>query len=525
MHRLTTALVLTLLLATADRVAGDGASSLAGNWKFVLPLEPSSPPMWLLQLTQKEGRWAGAVISRSEEKPKVSEATLSGLSVESNFIRFTLRTSGQLLRFEGQLPKEAGAPILGSVTFGSDSEAARLEPTTLTSLDRFAVSREVLARQKDGPEVVRAAMTLLATASEKKAKPEEVRAWADRAIRGAEPYGSRYRRDTVLTVAEKIAEQEPIAAEALPFARQAEGLVTDKDSVSLQKRTLDVLAVALERAGKADEARKTQARAEALDFAIKPKPYDGPRGGRVALVELFTGAQCPPCVGADLAFDGLGKTFKPSEVVRLEYHLHIPGPDPLTCPDGLARQALYGEAVEGTPTMFINGRRMASVGGSRFDAPDTYTDLAGILEGVVEERAKAAVKVTAMRKGNQIDIKADVSDLSQTGDNVRLRLALVEDEVAYTGRNGISSYQSVVRAFPGGADGVPLKDKAGSTKVSVDVETVRKELMTYLDKYAAEKPFPSKARPLELKKLSVVAFVQNDETGEILQAARADAGE
>jgi len=34
--------------------------------------------------------------------------------------------------------------------------------------------------------------------------------------------------------------------------------------------------------------------------------YVRPKGrtGRMVLAELFTGAGCPPCVGADLAFDG-----------------------------------------------------------------------------------------------------------------------------------------------------------------------------------------------------------------------------
>ena len=144
---------------------------------------------------------------------------------------------------------------------------------------------------------------------------------------------------------------------------------------------------------------------------------------------------------------------------------------------------------------------------------------------MVEQPAKAAIKLTATRKGEQVEIKADVSDLEETGDTVRLRLALVEDEVAYTGRNGISGYQNVVRSFPGGAGGTPLKTKTSTKTATVDVDALRKELTAYLDKFAAETPFLTKARPLDLKKLSVVAFIQNDETGEVLQAAQAEVAE
>ena len=59
----------------------------------------------------------------------------------------------------------------------------------------------------------------------------------------------------------------------------------------------------------------------------------------MALVELFTGAQCPPCVAADIAFDAEAvKSYKAADVVLLQYHLHIPGPDPLTNADSEKRQ-------------------------------------------------------------------------------------------------------------------------------------------------------------------------------------------
>jgi hypothetical protein len=525
MRRVSITLLSALLLAAAGDAAGDASAPPAGNWKFVLPLNATARPLWIIKLAQKDGSWSGDVISRSEDEPKAPRATLSDLVVAGNTLRFTLRTPAQVLRFEAKLPKEAGATVLGSVVVGNDVMPAQLEPTTLTSLDCFTVSRDLLARQKGGTDVTKAALTLLAGSAEQKAKPEEVRAWADRAINGAQPYGARWQREVILSVAEIIMDQPGLVAEALPFARQAERMIDEKDAASVKKRTLDVLATTLERSGKSAEARQVQARVDALDFSIKPVPYDGKRGGRVALVELFTGAQCPPCVAADLAFDALAKGFKPTEVVRLEYHLHIPGPDPLTCPDGVARSEMYGKAIEGTPTCFINGRRMSGFGGSRLDGPDKYAELAGLVTNVVAQPANAAVKVTAKRKGDQIEIKTDVSDLNEPSEAMRLRLALVENEVAYTGRNGISGYQNVVRSLPGGAEGTPLKGKTAAKTTTVDLAALRKELNAYLDRSAAENPFPSKSRPLELKKLSVVAFVQNDETGEILQAAQAEVTE
>ena len=42
-----------------------------------------------------------------------------------------------------------------------------------------------------------------------------------------------------------------------------------------------------------------------------------------------------------------------------------------------------------------------------------------------------------------------MSDLEETGDDVKLRLALVEPEVAYTGGNGVPMHHHVVRGFVG----------------------------------------------------------------------------
>ncbi len=63
--------------------------------------------------------------------------------------------------------------------------------------------------------------------------------------------------------------------------------------------------------------------------------------GRVVLTELFTGAECPPCKGADLALDLIGEYYPRSMVAILEYHLHIPGTDPLTNKESESRKEYY----------------------------------------------------------------------------------------------------------------------------------------------------------------------------------------
>ena len=52
-----------------------------------------------------------------------------------------------------------------------------------------------------------------------------------------------------------------------------------------------------------------------------------------------------------------------------------------------------------------------------------------------------------------------------------------------------------------------------------------KGLRNYLDASAKENPFPDDERPLALKRLKVVAFIQDDATKEVLQAVQADVPE
>src|SRR5262249_19842786 len=152
---------------------------------------------------------------------------------------------------------------------------------------------------------------------------------------------------------------------------------------------------------------------------------------RVALLELFTGAQCPPCVAADIAFDAVLKTHKPSEVVLLQYHLHIPGPDPLTNADTVKRSEYYG--LEGTPATYLDGKETEALGGGRGRGKDSYDTLRKQLDGALKKNAAANLSLAVQRTGDKIDIEADVADLAKTGDRVRLRFALVEEVVRYPG--------------------------------------------------------------------------------------------
>jgi len=252
-----------------------------------------------------------------------------------------------------------------------------------------------------------------------------------------------------------LGKQKGYEAIALTYARQAERLLEDKDGPAVRKRALDALAVALTKTGKTDEAKEVEARVKKINFTIKVKPFGGRKGksDRVVLVELFTGAEDPQCVAAELACAALSKTFKPSEIVRLHYHLHVPSPDPLANREDEVRVRFYRQVIRSLPSLLLNGNLLPIKGGDVAGALGTYDELVESVPPLLETPAKATIKATLTRTGAKISIKVNVSDVQGDNEDLRLRVALVEDQVAYTGANKLAEHTNVVRAFADGPEG------------------------------------------------------------------------
>jgi hypothetical protein len=331
-----------------------------------------------------------------------------------------------------------------------------------------------------------------------------------------------------------------VNAIGLEYARKTVELVKKDAPVGQRLMANGLLLRALTATGKTDEAKKVEAAIEKLEgeldrefvkknIPFAPEKFAGRKGKnkRVVLIELFTGAQCPPCVSADIAFDAAMRTYSPSEAVFLQYHLHIPRPDPLTNAASEGRQKFYGDDIEGTPTVFADGKVTEALGGQKPHAQDRYEKLCKVIDKDIEEKEKASIKLEARRNGDKIDISADVSALDKVGETVKLRFVLVEDVVRYPGANQQRLHHHVVRDFPGGVEGFKLEKKEGKHRATVDVGEVRKRLAKYLNDFAAKTPNPflNPSRPLALKKLKVVAFVQDDDSKKVFQAAQVDVPE
>lgn len=320
----------------------------------------------------------------------------------------------------------------------------------------------------------------------------------------------------------------------LNYARAAHKLVP-ADAPEAQKLFMDkFLRNALATRGLKDEADKLSQLIEkteqALDAAFEKqniafdlKKYPGRKGKseRVVVVEMFTGSQCPPCVSADIAFDAARKTFSAKEVVFLQYHLHVPGPDPMTNIDSEARQRYYGdEAVGGTPAVLIDGMVGPALGGTKDQAEDRYERLYEAVVKNLEKEAEASLRVQTQREADKLSVQTEVSKLKNPGANLKLRLALIEEVARYPGGNGQRLHHHVVRAMLGGAEGIALPKEENTHQITVDIEALRKSQAVYLTQFAQRTGAVFIDAPVAYKNLKVVAFVQDDDTKKILQAVQ-----
>lgn len=249
----------------------------------------------------------------------------------------------------------------------------------------------------------------------------------------------------------------------------------------------------------------------------KAEPRKAGAGNRIALFELFTGAECPPCVAADLAVGGLEATYAQSEVIALRYHEHIPGPDPLASDITQARFAHY--EGQGTPTLILNGSQVPGAGGYMEHSEGLYKQLRELVASVLEEKSDYRLELSAEAAGGDVTITAKTVSAEAIPENVRLVLVLAEDEIAFLAGNGIRSHEMVVRAMPASVEGVePADGKLEFTK-ELNLAKLKASLNESLASFEKEAGIRFVKKPLDLKKLHLVAFVQDKQSKAVLQAA------
>ncbi len=258
---------------------------------------------------------------------------------------------------------------------------------------------------------------------------------------------------------------------------------------------------------------------------VKVEAYKatGKRSDRVVLAEVFTGSGCPPCAGADVAFDAAMERYPRKDLAVVMYHVHVPRPDPMTTGETQALAKAY--EVGGVPTFFIDGKK-AGGGGSRDAAKSVYERFNKDIEKGLETPAEAHISSGASARGNVVSVNARVYGVKSESKDLEVEIALVEKDLRYNGENGIRFHPMVVRA-------IRSFDLAGETyQHSFDLAAISKAIKDHLDDYEAKghrgEPFKFSEKKYEIdrNRLAVVVFVHDAKTRHVLQAGFIDlAGE
>jgi tetratricopeptide (TPR) repeat protein len=259
---------------------------------------------------------------------------------------------------------------------------------------------------------------------------------------------------------------------------------------------------------------------------IHPEAYKATpaRSNRMVLAEVFTGAGCPPCVSVDLGFDAALERYARKDIAVLMYHLHIPQPDPLTNKWTTDRATYY--KISGVPNFAVDGELDNRGGGDRAAAKAAYHRIVPKLDKALESAATAQLALTASLDGSTVKVKATPSAITG-GKKVKLQIALVEELMSYSGENGIRFHPMVVRALATGEkdQGLPV-DQANpvAADYSFDLTKIASDTKAWLDDYEVNGrhgriTFKSKPVKMDTAKLSVVAFLQDEDSKKVLQSA------
>ncbi len=274
--------------------------------------------------------------------------------------------------------------------------------------------------------------------------------------------------------------------------------------------------------------------------------------GHTVLLEEFTGSSCEPCAGADVAADALLSRYSRAEVVVLEWHEHNPRPDPLTNPDSVARADLFG--AEATPEFVLDGRRIAVFGGTRDQSEAVYKQLTTFADAQLSrssgvtlqlsslESADGSVHATvgvAIAPADKLATLTEQETAPWPGEKIPLRthlraqpervtlalkIALVEDDVRYSGENGIRLHRMVVRAV----DPTAIVVQAGAREVyqaSFDPSAISQALTRYLTDYETgndrfgDITLSNKNVQMRPGHLALAAWLEEENSHHVLEAA------
>jgi hypothetical protein len=226
---------------------------------------------------------------------------------------------------------------------------------------------------------------------------------------------------------------------------------------------------------------------------------------RTALVEELTSSTCPPCAGLNATFDPLLESNNAnvygSQLAAVKYQMNWPSPgnDPSYNPDGNTRRGYYG--TSGIPDVYYNGLPAEGVAQSDID------DIKAV-------PAPAAMHCYYTISGNTITVDVDVKPFISVASGTKLYIAVNEVEYDYAASSTSQDvyHHAMRKMLPNGS----------GTNVNNMVDGTNQHFTQSYTFTTAASGVPTPGSYdlwVGMANLEVVAFLQNNATKEIYQAA------
>lgn len=243
----------------------------------------------------------------------------------------------------------------------------------------------------------------------------------------------------------------------------------------------------------------------ANDVVIKPVNVASATAVRTALIEEFTSSTCVPCANFNSTFDpllnSLNTNMPGSNIAAVKYQMNWPSPgnDPSYNPEGNSRKTYYG--VSGIPDTFINGKPLASASASYIQseaATDAFIDM----------------DMTYWTNGDQVSVTVNMTPYWGFTGSHKLHIAAVEDQYDYPASTTTQDeFHYVQRKM--------LPNASGSTIAAMADGVTQTFTQTYTFNTGTPAQTNFNIWGDSVDDLTLVAFVQNNSTKEILQATTA----
>jgi len=258
--------------------------------------------------------------------------------------------------------------------------------------------------------------------------------------------------------------------------------------------------------------------------------------GRAVLVELFTnphfgrkrGEQWEGfAIGGAMAMEGLLSHFPRDRAIVVSHHVASPEPCAIMTPLGLDAFAVYG--LEGPISTVIDGVEFGP-GAERWrEAEKVYEENRALVLGRLRKAPEAKIQLQA-NIDDEGNVRGSVTVEVEDPRALRVQVLLVERGVLYPGKSIVVVNRMVARgSLLRDDDGVRLdrREKVQTFLFDRSLSDITEANVRFLEEFERESGGLASRLSVDIdpRQVSVVAFVRNGATLEVLQAVQLDLGD